>query len=167
MKDPSVYDGLTSRKDEYEVMEDDEGFGVRNVTQAVTFQPRWTQFKFALDWKFCLRRFRWQPVQRKRYAILKMASTRLKRGVTAADFSREWYIEAMKEKRDPEMSDDDFYGNCNKRGRNQLRRYVREGLVRCEPKGDLETWFIEPAGTKWLKEVDNWLATRKRRELVK
>ncbi len=165
MRETSAYDGLLGRKDSYRVIEDREGFGVRNVTQGTTLGARWTQYRYALNWKFCLIRFRWRPLQRKKYAALKMASTRLKVGISAADFAREWFIPYLKEKHNPDMTDADFHEDCVKRARTQLRKYAKQGVMRCEPRGPSDKWFIEASGVDWLKEVDVWLETRKRHEL--
>ncbi len=167
MRDASLYDGMTSRKDDYEVIEDDGGFGVRNITQDKTFPPRWSKYKYALKWKFLLKRFRWNPVQRKRHSILMMASTRPKAGISAADFARDWYYPILKDCRDPEMSSEDFHEKCVKRARTQLRKYAREGLVRFEPKGERDRWFMAALGESWLIEVNIYLEVAKPPELKK
>lgn len=157
VKSTSAYDGKLNRKDEYKVIEDERGFGLRNVTQSYTFPPRWSRSEFALKWKFEIKKFKFDDAARKQYFILSLAMRRPVKGMNSEDIAKEWYRDALSEQRDPEMSDEDFEAECQKRARSQARRYVKKKLLVEEQKDNRDTWFITEEGKAWQREVTEYL----------
>lgn len=156
MTEPSYYDGKTDRRDNYVVFKDDEGYGVRNTTKEIRLPPRWSQRKYAMKWIFHIKKFKWTGKHRKIYAALDTAVTRLKAGVGARMYAMLWFFNFCAEKRDPELTDDEYEEYCIKLARRQLRIFARRGLMRMELKDNAERWFIEPAGQKWLEDANEF-----------
>jgi len=155
VKNTSAYDGKMNPKDRYQVIEDKEGFGVRNCTQAYTFPPRWSMRHSAVIWKFGLMRFKWNDSAQKMYSLLEVVARRPVKGANASDLAQSWYVHNQPPAE--AMSGEDFVADCEKRARGQMYRYEKKKLVRTELKDNRETWFIEEAGEEWLKEVMEYL----------